>query len=59
VAVAFQAASEPVLPARRITRSSRLARTPCPGGKMPPSLAGKDACRHIGGSVRTCARCSS
>jgi hypothetical protein len=56
VASAILADVEPWLPARRncvasekaMVKSKRFAsRTFFPGGKMPPSTAGKDACRHI------------
>jgi hypothetical protein len=56
VASAILADVEPGLPARRngaasetdMVKSRRFAsQTVYPGGKMPPSTAGKDACRHI------------
>jgi hypothetical protein len=56
VASAILADVEPGLPARRIgvdmdktlANSERFARrTFFPGGSMPPSTAGKDACRYI------------
>ena len=56
VASAILADVEPWLPARRISaamaqalvKSERFAwRSFFPGGRMPPSTAGKDACRYI------------
>jgi hypothetical protein len=56
VASAILADVEPWLPARRIgvatdetsVNPKRFARRSFfPGGRMPPSMAGKDACRHI------------
>jgi hypothetical protein len=56
VASAILADVEPWLPARRIgaatdqtsVNSERFTlRSSFPGGRMPPSTAGKDACRHI------------
>jgi uncharacterized protein (DUF885 family) len=56
VASAILADVEPWLPARRIGVATEetsvnpklfARRKPFPGGRMPPSTAGKDACRHI------------